>query len=133
MRGLERRCDLNGRLDRFDILHRAAQNAVAQGLALEILHGDEGPAVVLADLLDGGDVRVGKRGGGAGLAAQSLGGDRVGIVSGRQELEGDEAMKARVLRLIDHTHAAAADLLYDAVVCDDLRGCGPGIRHRAEC
>jgi hypothetical protein len=37
-----------------------------------------------------------------------------------QELEGYEAMEASVFRLVDHTHAAAAQLLDDAVVRDDL-------------
>src|SRR5713101_7171509 len=38
----------------------------------------------------------------------------------RQEFEGDEAMKPRVLGLIDHAHAAVPELLKDAVVRDSL-------------
>ena len=37
-----------------------------------------------------------------------------------QELEGYEAVKARVLGLVDHTDAAAAEFLDDAVVRDSL-------------
>jgi hypothetical protein len=38
----------------------------------------------------------------------------------RQELEGDEAMKPRVLGFVDDAHAAAAEFLDDAVVRDGL-------------
>ena len=38
----------------------------------------------------------------------------------RQELQGDEAMEASVLGLVNHTHPAAAELLDDAVVRDGL-------------
>ena len=34
----------------------------------------------------------------------------------RQELGGNEAVRLHVLRPVDHTHASAAQLLYDAVV-----------------
>jgi hypothetical protein len=46
----------------------------------------------------------------------------LGIVSYffRQELQSYESAKARVLSLVDNTHAAAAELLDDAVVRDDL-------------
>ena len=37
-----------------------------------------------------------------------------------QELEGDEAVQPSVLGLVDDTHAAAAQLLDDAVVGDGL-------------
>jgi hypothetical protein len=37
-----------------------------------------------------------------------------------QKLQGDKAVQRYVLSLIDHTHAAAAKLLYYAVVGDGL-------------
>ena len=37
-----------------------------------------------------------------------------------QELQGDEAIELGVFGLVDHTHAAAAELLDDAVVRDGL-------------
>ena len=37
-----------------------------------------------------------------------------------QELHGDEAMQSGVFGLVDHTHAAATELLNDAVVGDEL-------------
>ena len=51
----------------------------------------------------------------------------------RQEFQRDEATKLGVLSLVNHTHAATAQLLDDAVVgdglTDELGGCG----HRREC
>src|SRR4029077_18346332 len=38
----------------------------------------------------------------------------------RQELEGNEAMQARVFSFVHHTHPATADLLDDAIVRDGL-------------
>jgi len=38
----------------------------------------------------------------------------------RQELESDEAVELYILGLVDHTHPAAAQLLQDAVMPDDL-------------
>ena len=37
-----------------------------------------------------------------------------------QKLQGDEAVQPSVLGLVDHTHAATAELLDDAVVRDGL-------------
>ncbi len=75
---------------------------------------------MLADVVDGADVRVVERGRRLGLAleaAQGLGilGDVV-----RQELQGDKTVEARIFRLVDHTHAATAQLLDDAVVRNGL-------------
>ena len=77
--------------------------------AIEILHGDEGFAVLLADVVNGADVGMVERGSGLRLALEAgqrlrIAGDFVG-----QELQGHEAVQARVLGFVDHTHAAAAE------------------------
>ena len=43
-----------------------------------------------------------------------------------QEFQGDEAAKLCVLGFVDHTHAAAAEFLDDAVVRDGLADHGVG-------
>ena len=53
-------------------LERTAVDAVLQGHAFEKLHGDEGLAVVFADLVDGADVGMVQRRGGAGFALEAL-------------------------------------------------------------
>ena len=52
-------------------------DAVLESHAVEILHGDEGMAVLLADVVDGADVGVIESGGGLGLALKSCRGLRV--------------------------------------------------------
>ena len=91
-----------------------------QRAALQILHGDEGAAVLLADVMNGADVGMIQGGRGPSLALESA--QRLPVASQivRQELEGDEAMEPGVLRLVDHAHAAAAELLDDAVVGEGL-------------
>ena len=87
----------------------AAGEDGAQGLAFEELLDDVGRAVVLADVVDGGDVGVVQDAGGLGLlleAAQAIG---VGGEGGGEDLDGDVAAEARVLGAVDLPHAAGAD------------------------
>ena len=55
-----------------------------EGLPVQILHDEEIDAVLLPDVMERADVRVGQRGYGAGLALETLPGGRVvGQVRGR--------------------------------------------------
>ena len=77
-------------------------------------------AFLLADVVDGADVGMVQGGGGLGFAPEAVQGLRVlGDIVG-QEFERDEATERGVFGLVDHTHAAAAQLLDDAVVRDGL-------------
>ena len=66
----------------------------ARGNPVQKLHGDEGFAVLLADVVDRADIGMIQRG--CGLGFELKAGQRVRIVGNllRQELEGDEAMQA---------------------------------------
>ena len=94
--------------------------------ALQILHGDEGAAVLLADVMNGADVGMIQRGRGASLALEPA--QRLPVASQfvRQELERDEATEPGVLRFVNHAHSAAAELLDDAVVGEGLADQGIG-------
>ena len=99
---------------------RAAGDHVLQREAVEKLHGDEALAFVLADFVDGADVRMVQRGSGAGLAAKTFESlwvlrDVVG-----EELEGDKAAQGGVLGLVNNAHPAAAQFFDDAIVRDGL-------------
>jgi hypothetical protein len=100
--------------------HRASGDLVLQRRALEKLHGNEGLAVLLADVVNRADVGMvqGRRRLSFALeACQCL---RVaGNVVG-QELESDEAVQARVFRFINHAHATAAKFFDNAIVGNDL-------------
>ncbi len=97
-----------------------AGDAVLQGRAIEVLHGDEGAAVVLSDVVNGADVGMIERGGGLGFALKT--GEGLGIAGHvfGQEFQGDKTMEAGVLGLVNHAHASATEFLDDAVVRDGL-------------
>jgi hypothetical protein len=64
---------------------------------------------MLADVVQGADVRVVERRDGARLAEEPL--HRLGVAARlvRQELDGDAAPQAQVFRRVDDAHAAAAE------------------------
>jgi hypothetical protein len=76
--------------------------------------------ILLADVVESADVGMIQCGCGLGFPLKAGQGLRVADDVFWQELEGDEAMQADVLRLVDHTHTASAYLLKDAVVRDGL-------------
>jgi hypothetical protein len=56
---------------RTSFLYGLASDAVFEGHAFEVLHGDEGVAVVPADVVDGADVGVIQGGGGLDLTLKN--------------------------------------------------------------
>ena len=117
--------DLAGVVDGLAMRQRRCADARAQRLALEQLRDDVRRALVAADVVDGEDVGVIERAGGARLlleAAQAVG---VGRERRGQHLDGDVAAEARVARAIDLAHAAGADR------SDDLVRANPGSLRQA--
>src|SRR5947209_13563094 len=108
--GVEGVGDLDGEIEEGLGVDGAAHDAVLQGGAFEKLHGDEGLALVLSDLVNCTNVGMVQAGCGAGLAAEAL--ERSGVMSdiGRKELEGYETAEFGVLGFVDDTHAAATQL-----------------------
>ena len=99
---------------------------VRERLALEQLHGDELRALELVHLVDGADVRVIERRGGARLAQKPLGGLLIADTIGRQKFERHEARQLDVLGLVDDAHAARADGVEHTVMRDGLANHGWG-------
>ncbi len=97
-------------------LEGLSANPVLQGLAAEVLHDHKGTAIVLADIVDGADVGMVERRGSLRFTLETRQGLRIATELVGQELQRHEAVKAGVLGLVDHTHAAAAELLNDAVM-----------------
>ena len=93
---------------------------MAQRPSFEQLHGDKGLTFVLADVVNGADVGMVKRGGGVPFAAEAL--ERLRVLGEvlRQDLQGNQAAEPAVLRLIYHTHTAAIDLIKNTVVIEGL-------------
>ncbi len=123
VRGGEAVDDLERVVDRLARRERAAREDRAQRLAFEELLDDVGRAVVLADVVDGGDVGVVQDAGGLGLlleAAQAVG---VGGEGGGEDLDRHVAAEARVLRAVHLSHPARADGGEDLVGAEPGAGC----------
>ena len=120
VRRIQRVGKLDAQVQNFVGLEGLGADAVLEGLPLQQFHGDERPAFVLVDVVDGADVGVIEGGGGLGLALEALQGLMVLGHFFRQELERDEAMELGVLGLIDDTHTAASELLQHAIVGNRL-------------
>lgn len=68
------------------------------------------------DVVNGADVWMVERRGSLRFTLESFQGLPVLREVLRQELQGDGTLELRVLGLIDDTHAAATELLHDAIV-----------------
>jgi hypothetical protein len=99
------RGDLGGDVQGFGGLERAPSDPVPQGLALDVLHGDEGALVAFPGLVDDADIGMGERRRGLGLPQEPL--FEIGQLRKlrRQELEGHRALELEVLGLVDNPHA----------------------------
>ena len=92
-------------------------------LALDQLHHDRADAVALLEAVDRGDVRMVQRGQHFGFALEA--GQALGIAGdrGRQHLDGDLALEARVDRSIHLAHAAGTERGDDLVRTEPGAGC----------
>ncbi len=116
----ERIGNLNRQFQHFVERKRLARNAVLHRFTVEKLHSNELLAVLLADVVNGADVRVIQRRSGLRFAAETL--QSTGIVEhfGRQEFQTHRTMEPRVLSFIDNTHPSTPELFEDAIVRDGL-------------
>src|SRR5437867_9863904 len=90
--------------------------------ALQQFHYDKRPAVVLADIVNGADVRVIQRRGGAGLTLESLQRLALWRILIGQKLQGDVAAKASVFGFVDDTHTARPEFFENSIVGDGSAG-----------
>src|SRR5207249_6698144 len=88
-------------------------------------HGVVMDAAFAADAVDGNDVRMLQRGGGAGFVLEALQLARVHGSGERQYLESDATIEGDLLNFVNHAHAAAADFAQNAEVTEDP-GAGSG-------
>src|ERR1051326_1971540 len=110
-RGARAGRDLRGELDGPLLRERAARaQAVAQRLPFEQLEDDVEGVAVLAEVVDGDEVRVIEQAERARLLLEARD-DLLGVAAGngREELDGDVAGELGVARAIDLSHASRAD------------------------
>jgi hypothetical protein len=98
------------------LLERPREQTILEGLPFEELHDEELPALVLADVVDGADVRVIERGRRPRLAQQSIGRGAILGQRKRQELERHGSSEPKVLGPVDDPHTTPADLVDDPIV-----------------
>jgi hypothetical protein len=117
--------DLGGDMDRLGKRERPLLDHFAQGLPLNILHGEEEFALDLPDLVDAADIGMAQGRGGLGLAYESRPHRQVPIGRLGQELEGHLAVEGRILRQVDLAHAAPPELPEDRVLPGERLAGGP--------
>src|SRR5262245_21509761 len=114
---IQRIRNLDAEVDGLMDLERPVRQQLAQGLPLEQLHHEVRAALVLADVVDGADVRMVQGRSGACFDAKPLERARVAQII-RDELEGDGPAQSNVFAGVDDTHPTCAQLGGDAVVAD---------------
>ena len=115
----ERRQHLGHDLDQAAERDRAGPHDLGEGVALDVLHHDERPAVgELREVEHAGDVLVAHQVDRAGLGEEPL--EQLGAARARvqQDLDRDPAADRRVHREVDPAHAALAEQARDAVAAD---------------
>jgi hypothetical protein len=134
VRNLQRVGDLDA--DRHDALGRQRRDGgePIERRPFQVLQDDEVAAILLADIVDGTDIRVVQPRGGAGFTLQPL--DRLRIPGDLigQQLDCDEPPEARVLGLVDDAHTAASERLEHEIMREPLadHAAGPGVPRPAQ-
>ena len=98
--------------------------------AVHVLHGDEGHAFDLADIVNAADVGMGDQAGDADLAVEALEQARIARRLLGQELERDGLAEREVGGAIDLAHAAAAQQADDAIAAAEQRAGNEAALHR---
>ena len=133
--GVERVGDVGGDGEQVGDWQRTGAQPILQRLAFEPLHGDERRSGVLADLVDGADMRMVERRSRPRFAPKSFDRGRVGRHRRGQKLERDLASEPQILGQIDDTHPATAEQRLDSVVVDRvtaIHASSPSASHRPE-
>ena len=116
MSGIERVGNLNCQTEQNIRLDGLSADQMLERFAIQKLHGDECLSVLLADVVNGANIRMIQRGCGLRFALETGKSLRVASNFLRQEFERDEAMKPGVFRFVNDAHPAAAQFFDDAVV-----------------
>ena len=95
-----------------------AVDEVLQSGAVEKFHGDEGFAVLFADIVDRANVGMIQRGGCLGFALEAAEGLLVAGNFVGKKFQRDEALQAGVFGFVNDAHASAAEIFDDAVMGD---------------
>src|SRR6202043_1601578 len=101
---IERPGDVNCELEQLVRGQRPAQDALTQSHPFQQFHHDEILTVLLADLVDGADVRMVERRSGASLALETFEGVGIRTKFGGKKLQSYVPAQSFVLGLVDNSH-----------------------------
>ena len=116
--------DIDGEREKHFHFQRTPSDAVFQGRAVQKLHGDEGLAILLTDVINGANIRMIQSGGRLRLTLKPRQGLAIAGHFRRQEFEGHKTVQARVFGLVHYTHPTATELLDHAIMRDGLTNHG---------
>ena len=108
---LQRIGNFNSQLQQDIHLQRPPGNPLPQRLPLQILHGNERSALVLANLVNRADVRMIQRRSRPRFPAETFQCQRVTRRFLGQKFQGHQTSERDVLGLVHHAHAARPELL----------------------
>src|SRR5229473_5651989 len=113
--GIEGIRNLNRQTEQNVILHGLSGDAMLQRYAVQKFHDQEWMAVLLADLMDGADIRMIECGGRLCLPLES--GQRLGVFGDviGQKLQGDKPVQDYILGLVNDAHAPTTELLANPI------------------
>jgi len=112
--------DLYRARERFAELKTVPPDGRVERAAGDQLHGDEIHIAVAVDFVNRNDVGMVQCGSGLGFLDETQPPRGIGRLLRRKHLQRHEAVETRVPRLVDHAHAALAELLEDLVVGESL-------------
>ncbi len=112
--------DLDGQVYQLVGGNGRAVQAIFESLSFEQFHGDEGPALMLANSIDGTDIGMVQGGEGVGFLAEALRNATLLAEFEGKELERDETIQLEVFGAEDHAHSAAAQFFEHLVMGDRL-------------
>ncbi len=127
--GVESVGDVDGKFENGFEIEGSAGDGVLERFAFEALHGDEGFAVFLTDVVDGANVGVIEGGCGSCFTLKTGECLRIFCDGVGKKFERDETAQARVFAFVDDTHAATTEFLDDAVMGNSLAGLDWDFRH----
>ena len=118
VRGVEGVGELDADVDGARNGEETEGNQFVEGLAFEQLHGDESPAILFFDGVNGRNAGMIECGSGAGFAEEAFESLRIAVRVFRKKFQGDAAAEFGVLGFVNDAHAALAKLAEDSVVGD---------------
>ncbi len=117
VREIQRVRGLHGDIDNLGQCHSTADPR-QKGLSFDVLHDDEGNAIALANVVDGGHIRMVQRGSGLRFAREALHAVRVRRELSGQDFQRDGPVQPWIAREVDLSHSPRTEQRQNLIVTD---------------